>query len=254
MRFVRFAAGGRIVYGIHEGAHIEEISTTPFLPFERTGTTHDPADVRLLAPALASKVVAIGLNYRDHAAELGVELPAAPMFFFKPSTAVTGPGSVIPRPTGCERLDYEGELAVVIGKVARNVPQAAWPDVVLGFTCGIDATARDFQEADGQWGRAKGFDGSAPLGPWIETDADPGDLAIETRVNGEVKQASRTSAMVFGTGELVSYVSTYVTLLPGDVIMTGTPAGIGPLAAGDVVEVGIEGVGVLQAVAEREPS
>lgn len=224
---------------------MEDISSTPFLPFERTGVEHPLASVRLLAPCLPSKIVAIGLNYEDHLAERGAEAPAVPLFFFKPSTAVIGPGDTIVRPPLCEQLDYEGELAVVIGAVAHRVEPGRWREVVLGYTCGIDVTARDLQKADSQWGRAKGFDTSCPLGPWIETDVNPMDALLETRVNGEVRQSAKTSAMLFSVGALVSFVSSYVTLLPGDILLTGTPAGVGSLSAGDRVEVRIEDIGTL---------
>ena len=253
MRFVRFKTGNRIAYGVVDGDSIEEISSTPFLPFESTGVSHGLADVKLLAPCLASKVVAIGVNYKDHALEMGRDLPETPMFFYKPSTAVIGPSDNIVWPPDCERLDYEGELAVVIGSLARKVRLEDAADVVLGYTCGIDATARDQQMKDLQWGRAKGFDASAPLGPWIETDLDPSDVGIVTRINGEVKQDSRTSQLVFDVPALVEFVSRFVTLLPGDVIMTGTPSGIGPLATGDLIEVEIEGIGVLKSTVKGGP-
>jgi 2-keto-4-pentenoate hydratase/2-oxohepta-3-ene-1,7-dioic acid hydratase in catechol pathway len=253
MKFARFRTGGKIAYGIVGDGVVEEISSTPFLEYELTGTKHALDDVRLLAPCLASKVVAIALNYRDHAAETGKPLPAVPTFFFKPSTAVIGPAEAIFWPPGCQRLDYEGELAVVIGAVARGVRADRWREVVLGFTCGIDATARDLQQVDGQWGRAKGFDTSAPLGPWVQTDLDPGDLRLVTRVNGAVKQDSSTAQLVFGVPELVEFVSSYVTLLPGDVILTGTPAGIGPLSPGDRVQVEIEGIGTLTVAVRGGP-
>lgn len=253
MRFVRFRNGSNIAYGILEDA-IEEISSTPFLPFERTGITHALDGVKLLAPCLPSKIVAIGVNYKDHALEMGRDLPETPMFFYKPSTAVIGPDDAIVWPPDCERLDYEGELAVVIGAVARKVRREDAQDVVLGYTCAIDATARDQQMKDLQWGRAKGFDTSAPLGPWIETDVNPSDLSIVTRVNGEVKQDSRTSQLVFDVPALVEFVSRFVTLLPGDVIMTGTPSGIGPLATGDRIEVEIQGVGTLASTVKGTPA
>lgn len=202
--------------------------------------------MRLLAPCLPSKIVAVGLNYKDHAAELGLEPPAEPMFFFKPSTAVIGPGGRIVWPPNSTRLDYEGELAVVIGSVARAVSRGRWKEAVLGYTCAVDATARDHQQSDSQWGRAKGFDTSAPLGPWIETGIDPSDLSIVTKVNGEVKQDSRTSSFVFDVASLIEFITTSVTLLPGDVIMTGTPGGTGPLRAGDRLSVEIEGIGALE--------
>lgn len=228
-----------------EDGVVEEITTTPFLPYERTGNTYQVADVRLLAPCLPSKIVAIGVNYKDHAAEMGREPPEDPMFFYKPSTAVIGPGDLIVRPPGCERLDYEGELAVVIGAVAKNVEASRWQEVVLGYTCSVDATARDFQMKDLQWGRAKGFDTSAPLGPWIETDLDPADVSLITRINGDVKQDSRTSQLIFDVPALIEFVSSFITLLPGDVIMTGTPSGIGELTEGDHIEVEIDGIGTL---------
>lgn len=246
MRLARFKRSGRIAYGIVEGEEIEEISSTPFLPYERTGEVHPLQEVRLLSPCMPSKVAAVALNYTDHVKEMGKELPDHPVFFFKPSTAVVGPGDSVVAPPGCERLDYEGELSVVIGSVARSVEPARAADVILGYTCGIDATARDFQSEDLQWGRAKGFDTSAPLGPWIETEVDPSDLALTTRLNGAVQQSARTSNMVFSAPVLVAYVSRYLTLLPGDVIMTGTPAGVGPMGDGDRCSVEIEGIGALE--------
>lgn len=199
-----------------------------------------------MAPCLPSKIVAVGLNYSDHAAELGLEPPPEPMFFFKPSTAVIGPGAKIVWPANSQQLEYEGELAVVIGSVARAVTRERWREVVLGYTCAVDATARDHQKKDGQWGRAKGFDTSAPLGPWVETDLDPSQLSLVTRVNGDEKQRSTTSSLIFDVPSLIEFVSASVTLLPGDVIMTGTPGGTGPLRPGDLLEVEIEGIGTLE--------
>ncbi|MGH2704684.1 MAG: fumarylacetoacetate hydrolase family protein [Actinomycetota bacterium] len=252
MRYARFSKGGRIGYGIVEGDRVEEISSTPFLPHQQTGTAHALSEVRLLAPCLPSKVMALAHNYRRHIEEMGAEVPEVPVFFFKPSTSVVGPGDAIVRPPGCERLDYEGELCVVIGSVARAVPEERWREVVLGFTCGIDATARDLQAIDLQWGRAKGFDTAAPLGPWIETDLDPDAARLTTRVNGEVRQDASTADLVFGIPALVAFISSYLTLLPGDVIMTGTPSGIGPLSDGDRVEVEVEDIGTLACSARGE--
>ncbi|MGQ0678350.1 MAG: fumarylacetoacetate hydrolase family protein [Actinomycetota bacterium] len=254
MRYARFKADRRIAYGIVHTDSIEEISTTPFLPHERTGVVLDLGEIKLLAPCFPSKVVGIALNYVDHIAEMAQPQPDHPSFFYKPSTAVIGPGDRLVAPPGCARLDYEGELGVVIGSVARSVPRSAWRQVVLGYTCGIDATARDFQLADGQWGRAKGFDTSAPLGPWIETQLDPADLALVTTVNGRVVQQGRTSGMIYGVPELVEFVSRYVTLLPGDVILTGTPAGIGPVVDGDELSVKIEGIGDLSVTVSAQGS
>lgn len=246
MRFGRFLRGTRIAYGVIEDGEVAEISTTPFLPYELTGERFGLSDIRLLAPCLPSKIVAIGVNYRDHAAEMGRELPKAPMFFYKPSTAVIGPKDRIVRPPGCKDLHYEGEMAVVIGAVAKGVRADRWKEVVLGYTCAVDATARDFQNADLQWGRAKGFDTSAPLGPWIETELDPSNLRLVTRINGDVRQDSTTAQLIFDVPALIEFVSSFVTLLPGDVVMTGTPSGIGELHEGDHIEVEIEGVGTLE--------
>lgn len=247
MRLIRFKHRSRIAYGILQpDGVVEEISSTPFLPYELTGVAHELDDVRLLAPCVPSKVIGIALNYRDHAKEMGKPIPDYPTFFYKPSTSVVGPGDKVVTPPGCTQLDYEGELAVVIGSVAKTVSLGRHHEVILGYTCGIDATARDLQRQDSQWGRAKGFDTSAPLGPWIETDLDTADLEITTRLNAEVRQSGRTSSMIFNVSALVTFVSAYVTLLPGDVILTGTPPGIGPMNPGDDLVVEIEGIGRLQ--------
>lgn len=200
---------------------------------------------RLLAPVLPSKVVCLGRNYAAHAAEFGGEVPEEPLIFLKPSTSVSGPEDSIPLPRISRRVDYEGELAVVIGRIARNVRAEDAYRYILGYTCGNDVTLRDLQKKDGQWSRAKGFDGSCPLGPWIETELDPGDLHIETRLNGEVVQSASTADMVFGVATLLEFITEFMTLLPGDVIMTGTPEGVGKLSPGDVVEVEVDGIGVL---------
>lgn len=248
MRLVRFRFGDRIATGVLEQGVIRVLEGTFFESPVPTGKEVPLDDVRLLAPVLPSKVIGIGLNYASHAAEFGGrELPAEPLMFFKPSTAVSGPGDPIPLHASSQRVDYEGELAVVIGRLARRV---ADPDqaerAILGYTCANDVTLRDLQKSDDQWTRAKGFDSSAPLGPWIETALAPNDLSIETRVNGEVKQSQRTSDLVFSPVTLISYITQFITLLPGDVIMTGTPAGVGPLTPGDRVEVEIEGIGILE--------
>jgi 2-keto-4-pentenoate hydratase/2-oxohepta-3-ene-1,7-dioic acid hydratase in catechol pathway len=211
-----------------------------------TGIRFPLADVRLLAPMLPSKVVCIGKNYADHAAEMGGEAPPEPIIFLKPSTAVCGPGDPIFRPTAIsDRTDYEGELAVVIGRLCSQVPAELAASVIFGYTCANDVTARDLQARDGQWTRAKGFDTFCPLGPWIETDVDPADLALTTELNGEIKQSSRTSLLLHDVPVLIAFVSQVMTLLPGDVVLTGTPAGIGPMDKGDQVRVTIEGIGSL---------
>ena len=211
-----------------------------------TGIRFPLAEIRLLAPILPSKVVCIGKNYADHAREMGGEAPDEPVIFLKPSTAVCGPGDPIQRPTQLsERVDFEGELAVVIGRPCRQVLADRVAEVIFGYTCANDVTARDLQAKDGQWTRAKGFDTFCPIGPWIETDLNPNDLELSTVLNGEVKQHSRTSLLLHGVHELVMYVSQVMTLLPGDVLLTGTPAGIGPMDKGDQVSVAIEGIGTL---------
>jgi 2-keto-4-pentenoate hydratase/2-oxohepta-3-ene-1,7-dioic acid hydratase in catechol pathway len=247
MRFVRFAIGSTIGYGtIEDDGRIRAITTTPFLPWEPTDERFAPDAVRILAPVLPSKIVAIGLNYRSHAEETGMKLPEEPMMFIKPTTSVIGPGDTIKLPPQSKRVDYEAELAIVIGKAAKNVNENGAAAVILGYTCGNDVTARDLQAMDVQFTRAKGFDTFCPLGPHIATDVDGGGVDIELRVNGAVKQKSNTSDLVFGPQALVAFISSVMTLLPGDVIMTGTPAGIGPLAAGDTVEVEIAGIGTLR--------
>ena len=222
MRLFRFLHAGRLVEG----------SDVP------TGAT-------LLPPITPSKIVCVGRNYADHAKELGNETPPEPILFLKPPSSLLAPNGTIVRPPTSGRVDFEGELAVIIGRAARNISASQWRDYVLGFTCANDVTARDLQKKDVQFTRGKGFDTFCPLGPGIVTDVDPADLRIVTRVNGQVRQDGRTSQMIFSCGALVEFITSIMTLLPGDVILTGTPAGVGPLAGGDMVEVEIEGVGVL---------
>jgi len=245
VKLVRFRHGTRIATGAIEGEFVRPLQGTFFENPVPTGEEVPVADVRLLAPVLPSKVVCVGRNYVDHAIEMDSDVPEEPLLFLKPSTTVIGPGDPIPYPHASSQVDHEGELAVVIGRLARRVPAEEAGKFILGFTCGNDVTARDLQRKDGQWTRGKGFDGFCPLGQWIETALDPTDLAIECRVNGERRQSARTSQLTFGAAELVEYVSAVMTLLPGDVIMTGTPAGVGPMQIGDRVEVEIEGIGVL---------
>ena len=211
-----------------------------------TGEEVSIDDVMLLSPVLPSKLVCVGKNYAAHAAEFGMEVPEEPLLFLKPSTAVIGPGDPIRLLPINDRTDYEGELAVVIGRPARNVRAEDASRFILGFTCANDVTLRDLQRPDDQWTRAKGFDGSCPLGPWIETSVDPTDAVVETRLNGDVVQRASTADMVFGVAELIEYITTFMTLLPGDVLLTGTPEGVGRLDSGDVVEVEVEGVGTLR--------
>jgi 2-keto-4-pentenoate hydratase/2-oxohepta-3-ene-1,7-dioic acid hydratase in catechol pathway len=206
----------------------------------------DSDKVRLLAPVIPrSKVIGIGRNYADHAAELGNEVPKEPLLFLKPNTSVIGPGDPIALPRQSANVHYEGELAVVIGRLCTDVPLERVSEVVLGYTIANDVTARDLQKSDGQWARAKGFDTFCPLGPYLVTDLDASDLKLTTRLNGKIVQDGRTSQLIHDIPALVAYVSAAFTLLPGDVILTGTPAGVGPLAKGDRVEVEIEGIGTL---------
>ena len=246
VRLARFRHGDRISTGAIEGDYIRPLRGTFFEDPVPTGEEVPLADVRLLAPVIPSKVVCVGRNYVEHAEEMGGHVPEEPVIFLKPSTAVIGPGDPIPYPPASGRVDHEGEVALVIGRIARRVPVEEAGRFILGFTCGNDVTARDLQRRDGQWTRAKGFDGFCPLGPWIATDTDPSDVAVECRVNGETRQAARTSQLAFGAAELVEFVSHVMTLLPGDVVLTGTPAGVGPLGVGDRVEVEVEGIGILE--------
>jgi 2-keto-4-pentenoate hydratase/2-oxohepta-3-ene-1,7-dioic acid hydratase in catechol pathway len=245
VRIARFSYGEGVAFGVVEGEHVVPIAGHPFAPIERTEVALQLDDVRLLAPVLPSKVVAIGKNYASHAAEMGGDVPDEPLIFLKPSTAVVGHRDVIAAPASSQRVDYEGELAVVISRLCRDVPEERALDTVLGYACANDVTARDQQRSDGQWSRAKGYDTFCPIGPWIETELDAGDLAIRTTLNGEIKQDSRTSLIVHKIPALIAYITACMTLLPGDVILTGTPDGIGPMQVGDEVSVEIEGIGTL---------
>jgi 2-keto-4-pentenoate hydratase/2-oxohepta-3-ene-1,7-dioic acid hydratase in catechol pathway len=254
MRIVRYSHDGQLSFGVLEGETIAAITPHPFAPFEYSGERLALDEVRLLAPVLPTKVVAVGKNYADHAKEMGDDVPEEPIIFLKPSTSVVGPGDPIIYPAGVDRVDFEGELAVIVGKMARRLDEATALQVVLGFTCANDVTARNLQASDGQWTRAKGFDTFCPLGPWIETDLDSSDLAVRTLVNDEQRQSSRTSMLVISVARLLAFISGVMTLLPGDVILTGTPAGIGALSPGDRVEVEIEGIGVLTNRVVAEPA
>jgi 2-keto-4-pentenoate hydratase/2-oxohepta-3-ene-1,7-dioic acid hydratase in catechol pathway len=249
MRLIRFEKEGRTGYGILEGEQINVLWDKPYEGglTNPTGEVLSLPEVTLLAPCEPSKIVALGLNYRDHAEEFGHPLPTEPLIFMKPSTAVIGPDEDIVYPAMSQRVDYEAELAVVIGRSCRHVHEADFRDYVLGYTCINDVTARDLQQKDGQFTRSKSFDTFAPLGPWIETAIDePDSLTVEAWLNGERRQHSSTRNLVFPVAALVSFISRIMTLLPGDVIATGTPSGIGPMVPGDVVEIRVEGIGALQ--------
>ncbi|NSC24108.1 DUF2437 domain-containing protein [Streptomyces albus subsp. chlorinus] len=252
MRIARFSLDGTVGFGVVEGEPsspqgpvLDIIKGHPFAEFERTGRKLPLSKVRLLPPTLPNKVVAIGRNYAEHARELGNEVDEVPVTFFKPSTSVIGPGDPVAYPAFSKELHHEAELAVVIGRMCKDVPRERAKDVILGYTCANDITARDVQRTEKQWARAKGFDGSCPLGPWTETELDAADLALMCTVNGEQRQLGRTSEMVRSVEELIVHITEAMTLLPGDVILTGTPAGVGPLNVGDEVAVTIEGIGTL---------
>ncbi len=244
-------------FGVVEGVGLDGSSTDAFVlpvkddplfrPLEPTGERVALSSVRLLAPVIPrSKVVGIGRNYAEHAVEMASAAPSEPLLFLKPNTSVVGPGDVVRLPRQSREVHHEAELAVVIGRVCKDVPVERVADVVFGYTCADDVTARDLQRSDGQWARAKGFDTFCPLGPWISTDVDPSDLAISCEVNGEVRQSGRTSAMVHDIPTVVAAASSAFTLLPGDVILTGTPAGVGQIRPGDEVVVRVEGIGALR--------
>jgi len=251
VRIARFSLEDQVAFGVVEGdpdsedAVITVMKAHPFAPIELSDIRIPLAGVKLLAPVLPSKVVAIGKNYADHVKEMGGDAPADPVMFLKPSTSVVGPGTAIALPHQSSNVHYEAELAVVIGRLCKDVPVERAHEVVLGYTCANDVTARDLQKSDGQWARAKGFDTFCPIGPWIETELDPNDLRISLTVGGETRQDGRTSQMIRGVAELITYVSQAMTLLPGDVLLTGTPAGVGPIVHGDSVSVTIEEIGTL---------
>jgi 2-keto-4-pentenoate hydratase/2-oxohepta-3-ene-1,7-dioic acid hydratase in catechol pathway len=258
VRIVRFTAGDDPMYGVltgdvdehgipDEDCVVVALKGDPlYVGIELTGEPRKLADVRLLAPVLPrSKVVGIGKNYAAHAAEMGGQVPAEPLMFIKPNTSVVGPGDPVFYPRQSKEVHFEGELAVVISRICRDVPAEKAADVIHGYTVGNDVTARDLQRGDVQFTRAKGFDSFCPLGPWIETDLDVSALRVQTFLNGDLKQDGSTADMIFDVPTLVAHVSSVMTLLPGDVILTGTPEGVGPMEPGDEVEVFVAGIGSL---------
>ncbi len=251
MRFCRFvskeADSNGHSYGLIAGSRIEEISGQPWKSWSRTGKTWAQGDVRLLAPVEPSKIVCVGRNYAAHAAELGNELPKEQLIFLKPPSSLVGPEEAVTLTPFSQRVEHEGELTLVIGKRCAHLKDSDDSlSYIFGYTCLNDVTARDLQKSDVQFTRAKGFDSFCPVGPHIETELDPADVLVETRVNGAIRQSGRTSLMIYPCAFLVRWISRMMTLLPGDIIATGTPAGVGPLLAGDVVEVSAQGVGVLR--------
>jgi len=261
MRIVRFEEDSKAAYGVLEGKTIDVLQGTPFGEITRAGRAVELDDVKLLAPVEPPNIMALGLNYKQHAIESKMEMPDHPLMFIKASTALNGPGEpiVLPRVAPSE-VDYEAEFCIVIGRRAKHVPEADALDYCLGYTCGNDVSARDVQlRLDGQWARGKSFDTFCPLGPWIETDLDPDNAAIRLRLNGRVMQESNTSDLIFNCSRIVSFLSDCMTLQPGTVIMTGTPSGVGfarkPqvfLKPGDTVEVEIDGIGTLVNPVEAE--
>lgn len=247
MKIARFEHENAPTYGIVDGDEIVLLQGDPlYAGFQPIDERVKLADVKLLAPVIPrSKIVAVGRNYADHAAEFGNDVPDEPMLFFKPNTSVIGPGDPIVLPAQSEHVDLEAELAIVIGAIAKHVPAADAHKVIFGYTCANDVSARDLQKNDGQWARAKGMDTFCPLGPVIETEFEPGERRIASRINGETKQNGRLSDLVHKVPEIIEFVSAAFTLLPGDVILTGTPAGVAQIHAGDTVEVDIEGIGTL---------
>jgi 2-keto-4-pentenoate hydratase/2-oxohepta-3-ene-1,7-dioic acid hydratase in catechol pathway len=258
VRIARFAAGGDPQYGVVElaedgGPNPDTVSVLTGDPMamsvKLTGERRGLDDVRLLAPVIPrSKIVAVGRNYAAHAAEMSEEVPKTPLTFFKPNTSVIGPGEPIIYPAASREVSYEGELAVVIGRICKEVPASRVPEVIFGYTVANDVTARDLQKTDDQWARAKGYDTFCPLGPWITTHQgldEVAALAIRTSLDGELRQDGNTKDLIFTIPELVAYISSYTTLLPGDVILTGTPSGVGPMLPGQVVSIDIEGIGTL---------
>jgi len=246
MKLVRFQVQGRTACGILHGEEVAELAGDLFGPLKPLATGHARSGVKLLAPCSPTKIIAVGLNYQDHARELEQPVPDAPVIFLKPPTTVIGPDDAIVHPGASSRVDYEAELGIVIKDRTKDLRPEDVREHILGYTCANDVTARDLQKKDGQWTRAKSFDTFCPVGPWIETELDPDDLLVESYLNGERRQSSRTSRFIFRADFIVSFISRVMTLYPGDLIITGTPAGIGPMKRGDEIEVRIEGIGSLR--------
>lgn len=246
MKIVRIKAGDDIAYGVADTEGVLVYTGSPFVAWEPTETVVPWSSVKLLSPVLPTKILCVGKNYEDHAAELDGEIPEEPLIFMKPATSVIGQNDPVVHPAISNEVHHEAELAVVISKPARNVKAEDASQYIFGYTAANDVTARDLQRRDGQWTRAKGFDTFCPLGPAIETELDPLErLAVICKVNGEVRQAGFTSDMVFGVAEVLEYITAFMTLLPGDVILTGTPSGVGKVEPGDVMEVELDGIGTL---------
>lgn len=246
MKIVRIKSGDDISYGVADAEGVLIYNGSPFVAWEPTEIVVPWPSLSLLAPVIPTKVMCVGKNYEDHASEMGGDVPEEPLIFMKPATSVVGPNANVVHPPQSHEVHHEAELVVVISKPARNVRAEDASQYIFGYTAGNDVTARDLQRRDGQWTRAKGFDTFCPLGPAIETELDPLErLAVICRVNGDVRQAGFTSDMIFGVAEILEYITAFTTLLPGDVIMTGTPSGVGKVEPGDLMEVEVDGIGTL---------
>jgi 2-keto-4-pentenoate hydratase/2-oxohepta-3-ene-1,7-dioic acid hydratase in catechol pathway len=247
LRIARFVVDNCVKYGVVQGEKVVDVQGDIFGDFElQKSNFHDISQIKLLTPVVPSKIICVGNNYRDHAIELGENVREEPVLFLKPPTSLIGHDEDIIYPEISKRVDYEGELAVVMRSECQNILPDQVKQHIFGCTCANDVTARDLQRRDGQWTRSKSFDTFCPLGPWIETELDPNNLKIQTFLNGQIRQSSSTSMMITPVYELISFISKVMTLMPGDVILTGTPAGVGPVRRGDVVEVSIEGIGTLK--------
>ena len=254
MRIVRYRGPEGPAWGVGQGDRVLSTTGTPFVDLAVADEVGPLATVELLAPVTPTKVICVGRNYRDHAAEFDNPVPEEPLLFLKPPSSVIGPGAEIHYPALSTRVDPEAELVLVIGREAHRVPAERAGEVIGGYTCGNDVTARDIQKADGQWTRGKGFQTFCPIGPWIETDLDPSDLRVRCTVNGELRQDGRTRDLLFPIPYLIEYISRFTQLLPGDVVLTGTPSGVAPVEVGDTVVVEVEGIGALENRVVAEPS
>jgi 2-keto-4-pentenoate hydratase/2-oxohepta-3-ene-1,7-dioic acid hydratase in catechol pathway len=249
MKIAQFSADGSVLHGVLEENILIPLKGAIFTDFSMDRQhSYKLEEVTILPPVRPSKIIAVGINYRDHAEEFGHEIPAEPVLFMKPSTAVIGHNDEIVYPPSAGQVDYEAEIAAIVGKRAREVDEENAPDFILGYTCLNDVTARDLQQRDGQWTRAKSFDTFCPIGPCIETEIDPDNVHIVSRLNGETRQSSNTKNFIFPIFRLFSFISHIMTLLPGDIITTGTPSGVGAMVPGDVVEIEVEGIGTLRNV------
>jgi 2-keto-4-pentenoate hydratase/2-oxohepta-3-ene-1,7-dioic acid hydratase in catechol pathway len=255
MRFIRYQTGDQAPrYGWTLSDQVGPLEGSIFGEFRRLEAEHPIEAVKMLAPVQPSKIICVGRNYAAHAKEHDAEVPEVPILFFKPPSAIIAMGDTVRLPPQSQQVEHEAELCVVIGKRGRWIPPDEAASYILGYTVANDVTARDLQFTDGQWTRGKGFDTFLPLGPWIETEFDPADAMVTSRVNGELRQMASTRDMIFNVRQLITFVSSVMTLEPGDIMLTGTPAGVGPLLPGDVVEVEVEGIGVLRNPVEAEPA